>query len=49
MFTHVTSDDPGHVDPNTGDQVEYDGIDKLKYGAEADLQRAALARLRRAL
>jgi hypothetical protein len=34
MFTHVTSDDPGHVDTATGRRVEYDGVDKLKYGLE---------------
>jgi hypothetical protein len=35
MMTHVTSDDPGHIDPVTGAEVIYDGVDKLKYGAEA--------------
>jgi hypothetical protein len=34
MVTHVTSDDPGHIDPTTGAEVVFDGIEKLKYGAE---------------
>jgi hypothetical protein len=34
MYTHVTSDDPGHIDPYTGDEVVYDGVDKVKYGTE---------------
>jgi hypothetical protein len=35
MVTHVTSDDPGHIDPYTGENVVFDGVEKVKYGAEA--------------
>ena len=34
MYTHVTSDDPGYIDPFTGTDIVYDGVDKLKYGTE---------------
>jgi hypothetical protein len=34
LYTHVTSDDPGTIDPFTGTDIVYDGVDKLKYGTE---------------